>query len=144
MRSMTERGREEERKRGKERRKRLPKTNAQLLQNARNLRKSMTPQEKKLWYDFLRQHPLHWYKQKVFGNYILDFYCPKAKLAIEVDGSQHYTADGLKYDEHRTYFLKENGICVLRFMNSDIDNHFEAVCRKIDDWIMGTPLSQLR
>ena len=131
MRSMTERGKS-------------PKTNSQLLKNARTLRKEMTPQEKKLWYDFLRYHYLHWYKQRVFGNYILDFYCPKAKLAIELDGSQHYTESGLDYDGRRTEFLREQGISVMRIINPDVDRNFEAVCRQIEDAIEKAPLSQLR
>ena len=104
----------------------------------------MTPQEKKLWYGFLRYHHLHWYKQRVFGNYILDFYCPKAKLAIELDGSQHYTESGLDYDKRRTEYLREQGISVMRIINPDVDRNFEAVCRQIDDAIEKSPLSQLR
>ena len=122
----------------------MPRKNQQLLKNARQLRKEMTPQEKKLWYGFLREHALHWYNQKTFGNYILDFYCPKIKLAVELDGSQHYTEDGLDYDKRRTDFLAENGITVLRIINPDVDRNFEAVCNQIEDAVKKSPLSQLR
>ena len=75
---------------------------------AKELRKNMTKEEKHLWYDYLKPYRqtfgIAFTRQKVFGNYILDFYCPKAKLAIELDGSQHYEEDALCYDK------KENNI----------------------------------
>ena len=102
------------------------------MHNAKTLRKSMTKQERHLWYDFFKKHKYHWYRQRPMGNYILDFYCGTAKLAVELDGSQHYEAEGLEYDEKRTKFLNENGIKVIRFINPDIDRNFEAVCMEIE------------
>ena len=64
-----------------------------LTPNARALRKAMTPWERKLWYCFLRTYPVKFYRQRVLGPYIVDFYCPAAKLAVELDGSQHFTPD---------------------------------------------------
>ena len=70
---------------------------------AKELRKNMTKEEKHLWYDYLKPYRqtfgIAFTRQKVYGNYILDFYCPKAKLAIELDGSQHYEPDAVFYDE---------------------------------------------
>ena len=65
-----------------------------LLENARALRREMTPQEKHLWYDYLRFYPVKIYKQRIIDNFVVDFYCAKARLIIELDGSQHYTPDG--------------------------------------------------
>ena len=60
---------------------------------ARVLRKNMTPWERRLWYDFLRNYPVRFQRQKAIGNYIADFYCAKARLVIELDGGGHYTAE---------------------------------------------------
>ena len=72
----------------------IPKNDA-LLPNARTLRKEMTPQERHLWYDFLRSYPVKFYKQRIIGPYIVDFYCASAKLVVEINGSQHYDEQGL-------------------------------------------------
>lgn len=69
------------------------------------------------------------------GDYILDFYCHRAKLAVELDGSQHYDEQALALDDVRTKFLNENGIYVLRFLNSDIWNHLSDVCATIDEMV---------
>ena len=102
------------------------------VENARRLRRDMTSQEKKLWFQYLKNHKLHWYKQRPVGKYILDFYCGTLKIAIELDGSQHYYSDGIKYDTERTKFLNDNNILVLRYTNIDIDKNFEAVCMDIE------------
>ena len=103
-----------------------------LLDRARQLRKDMTEQERRLWYTFLRDHPAKIYKQRVVGPYILDFYCPAAKLAIELDGSQHYTDGGLEYDQRRNEYLRDRGITVLHISNDDVNRHFDSVCEGID------------
>jgi len=108
----------------------LPRNN-DLLCYARQLRKEMTKEERHLWYDFLRQHPAKFYKQKIVGHYILDFYCEKARLAIELDGSQHYEADGQEYDRQRTAYLEQLNIRVLRFSNEDVKRNFRGVCEAI-------------
>ena len=111
--------------------------NNSLLTNARSLRKEMTKQERHLWYDFLRYYPVKIYKQRIIDNYIVDFYCAKARLVIELDGSQHYTADGLAYDAIRTAVLEKYHLYVMRFSNTDVDKNFEGVCLTIDKYIRG-------
>ena len=103
-----------------------------LLEYARKLRKEMTKEERHLWYDFLREYPVKIYKQKIIGNYILDFYCHQAKLAIELDGSQHYEEQGREYDQRRTAFLEKEGITVFRVSNRDVKENFRGVCEAID------------
>ena len=106
-----------------------------ILDHARQLRRNMTPWERKLWYTFLRKYPIHVYKQRPIGPYIVDFYCPSAKLVIELDGSQHYEAEAKGYDVLRTAYLEDEGIEVLRFANIDVDKNFTAVCEQIDNEI---------
>lgn len=117
--------------------KMLPKNN-KLLKNARQLRKEMTRHERHLWYDFLKDYPAKFYKQKIIGNYIVDFYCHSAKLVIELDGSQHYMDDGVYHDKERDKFLKEQSLKVIRISNADIDVNFKGVCEYIDKIIKDT------
>ncbi len=109
----------------------IPKDNRQL-ENARRLRREMTPHERKLWYLFLRKYPVKFFKQRIIGSYIVDFYCSSAKLVIEIDGSQHYDIQGMEYDAHRSAFLESFGLKVVRFSNRDIDRNFSSVCEQID------------
>ncbi|MDO4583779.1 MAG: DUF559 domain-containing protein [Planctomycetia bacterium] len=95
-----------------------------LQKYARELRKNMTKEEKHLWYDALRKYPVHWYRQYLIGSYIVDFYCAKAKLVVELDGSQHRTDEGKFYDQERTLFLNQEGIEVLRFRNETVHQKF--------------------
>ena len=106
--------------------------NKELLDNARTLRKNMTKYENHLWYDFLRTYPVRFRRQEIIGNFIADFYCNKAKLVIELDGSQHYEEDKIKYDRQRTEYLNTLGIEVLRFTNLDISKKFRNVCNDFD------------
>lgn len=96
------------------------------------LRKSMTEEERKLWYQFLRTYSVKWYRQRPIDKYIVDFYCSKAKLIVELDGSQHYQPDGVASDEIRTDKLEQYGLKVLRFSNLDVQTHFYEVCTLID------------
>ena len=124
----------------------IPKDNNQL-ENARRLRREMTPHERKLWYLFLRQYPVKIYKQRIIGRFIVDFYCASAKLVIELDGSQHYESQGLAYDSERSAFLEGFGLKVLRFSNREIDRDFQGVCEQINITIQNqlqNPLSHLR
>ena len=105
--------------------------NPKLVQNSKVLRKTMTKEEKHLWYDFLTKLPKTINRQKVIGNYIIDFYCNENKIAIELDGSQHYKDDGRKKDISRDKYLNEIGIKVLRFSNVDVNKNFNGVCREI-------------
>ena len=106
--------------------------NNNLLEAAKELRRRMTPQERHLWYDFLKTYPVKIYRQRIINNFIADFYCHQARLVIELDGSQHYTEDGLAYDAERTAILEKYGIEVLRFSNRDVDDNFQGVCLMID------------
>jgi len=106
--------------------------NSKLTTRAQELRKNMTKEERKLWYDYLNSYPLRFRRQVAFGNYILDFYCAAAKLAVELDGSQHYDAEGLASDARRTRFFESNGILVLRFSNTDVMRNLRGVCEQID------------
>ncbi|MBQ8768687.1 MAG: endonuclease domain-containing protein [Oscillospiraceae bacterium] len=108
------------------------KYNRQLIPFAKQLRKEMTKEERHLWYDFLRTYPVRFNRQKVFGKYILDFYCAEAKLVIELDGSQHYEDGNLEKDAERTAFLKEYDLAVIRIPNNDISKNFRGVCEYID------------
>ena len=109
----------------------IPKDNSKLAA-ARRLRSEMVPHERKLWYLFLRNYPIKIYKQRIIGSYIVDFYCASAKLVIEVDGTQHYEAQGAAYDARRTAELESYGLKVIRYSNREIDREFSAVCEQID------------
>ena len=115
-----------------------PKYNKALTPLARELRKNMTPQERDLWYQYLRHHPMKFTRQKVLGKYIADFYCASAKLVIELDGSQHYEHKGLEADRERTQFLRQYGIRVLRIPNNAVSQNLRGVCDYIDAVLNGT------
>ena len=99
---------------------------------AKALRKNMTPWERKLWYEYLRDYPVRFQRQKAIGNYIVDFYCAKAQLVIELDGGGHYTPEQAKKDNLRTKELEAMNLNVLRICNLDIDQNFRGVCEYID------------
>ena len=105
-------------------------TNVKL---ARKMRKEMTPWEAKLWFQFLRKYPVRFQRQKPIGHYIVDFYCAKANLVIELDGGEHYNPLSQEADLHRTEELENNGLMVLRFCNLDLDKNFYGVCTVIDE-----------
>ena len=105
----------------------IPKDNSQL-ENARRLRREITPHERKLWYLFLRKYPVKIYKQRIIGRFIVDFYCACAKLVIEVDGSQHYEPQGMAYDAERSAFLSALGLEVLRFSRLGYRQGFLWLC----------------
>ena len=92
----------------------------------------MTPEERHLWYDFLNKYPIRFYRQKVLGKYIADFYCAKARLVVELDGSQHGDIECERYDNERTEYLKGYGLTVLRIPNYQVQRYFNDVCRYID------------
>lgn len=98
---------------------------------AKELRKNQTEEEKKLWFYFLRTFPVRFQRQKAIDSYIVDFYCSKAKLAVELDGAQHFTPEEKKKDKQRTEILNRYGIRVLRFTNEEINRKFEEVCAVI-------------
>jgi|WetSurMetagenome_2_1015567.scaffolds.fasta_scaffold726902_1 very-short-patch-repair endonuclease len=105
----------------------------QIQQRARELRKNLTPAEQKLWQHLRRGQidGLHWRKQHAVGTYIVDFFCAKAKLVVEIDGDSH--ADQIEYDEARTAYLNELGYTVIRFTNREVFNQGEAGVQQIAD-----------
>ena len=119
------------------------KHNKQLVPFAKKLRKEMTKEERHLWYDFLRAYPVRFSRQKVLGKYIADFYSAEAKLAIELDGSQHYENENLESDAERTAFLEGYSLKVLRIPNNEVSQNFRGVCEYIDTAVRQS-LSQLR
>ncbi len=105
--------------------------NKELTENSKHLRKNMTSEERKLWYKFLKHLPVTVNRQKVFDFYIVDFYCAKYKLVIEIDGSQHFEENGIKKDQKRDEYFKRLGITVIRYSNYDINYCFDDVCQDI-------------
>ena len=99
---------------------------------AKTLRKNMTPWERKLWYKFLRNYPIRFQRQKAIGNYIADFYCAKARLIVELDGSGHYNTEQTQKDIVRSKKLESMNLTVLRICNLDIERNFSGVCEYID------------
>ena len=107
------------------------KYNPRLTGNAKKLRKNMTAEERHLWYDFLKKLSVTVNRQKVIGNYIVDFHIATSKIVIELDGWQHYEDKGIENDAKRDAFLKSLGIKVLRYSNLDVNRRFESVCQDI-------------
>lgn len=106
--------------------------NPDLVAKARELRKNMTPAEKKLWYDYLRSFQFRVLRQRPIAFFIVDFYCAALKLVIEVDGDSHFTKAGIAYDTERTRILEGYGLRVIRFTNDEVLHNFETVCEFID------------
>ena len=100
---------------------------------ARNLRKNMTDAERRLWSKIRRKQlkKFQFYRQKNIGDYIVDFYCPSAKLIVEIDGGQHYSKENNVKDEARDKFLSNLGFRVLRFSNSDVFKNIDGVITEI-------------
>ena len=106
--------------------------NSKLTSLSQALRKNGTKEENLLWHRFLKAYPLRFRRQYVIGNYIVDFFCHKARLVVELDGSQHYDPQTIEKDQHRTAYLQAQGLQVLRFSNLDILKNFDGVCTAID------------
>ncbi|MBR2639795.1 MAG: endonuclease domain-containing protein [Oscillospiraceae bacterium] len=107
--------------------------NKKLTENSRTLRKGMTPEERHLWYDFLKDLSVNVHRQKILGRYIVDFYCKEAKLVIEIDGAQHYEHRAKEYDGKRTEYLENLGMKVIRILNGQVNKDFSNVCRYINE-----------
>jgi len=107
--------------------------NRDLSSFARSLRRDMTKEERHLWFDFLRTYPVKFYRQRVIGNYIVDFYCAAAKIVVELDGSQHYIDAGPEKDRERTKYLESCGLAVIRIPNNEVNGNFRSVCEHIDN-----------
>ena len=110
---------------------------------AKNLRKNATKQEKHLWYDFLKDYEIKFQRQKTIGEYIVDFYCPSLKLAIEIDGNQHYSKEGLEKDNIRTKEINKQGVQIIRITNNQIDKDFVWVCEYLNTEIQKNKNSRL-
>ena len=119
------------------------KHNPKIVPTAKILRKNMTKEERHLWYDYLRTHPVRFSRQKVLGKYIADFYSAQARLVIELDGGGHYTEEARQYDVERTAFLEAYGLTVIRIPNNEVISNFRGVCDYID-MMTEQSLSQLR
>ena len=117
------------------------KHNKSIVPLAKSLRKNMTKEEKHLWYDFLRNYPIRFSRQKVLGKYIADFYSAQAKLIIELDGSQHFTEEEIEKDTEQTKCLKQYGLTVIRIANNEVNKNFKGVCEYIDN-VVKQSLSQ--
>ncbi len=109
--------------------------NKKLTTFSRELRRNMTKQERHLWYDFLKQLPVTVHRQKTIGNYIVDFYIAEKRIAIEVDGEEHFSEERLKSDAKRSAELSELGIKVIRYSNYDVTANFRIVCEDIYSYI---------
>ena len=112
----------------------LPR-NKELKTRAAALRKNATPEENKLWYEFFKEYPVKFTRQRIIGNYIADFYCDKAKLIVELDGSQHFEELNIRKDNLRTSYFESLGLHVLRFANNEVNESFYEVCTVIDEEI---------
>lgn len=108
----------------------LPRNN-DLVKHAEDLRKNLTYPERKLWYSFLCNYPIPFRYQKIIGSYIVDFFCKKVRISIELDGESHYEQKQRKYDQTRTTYLEMLEIKELRFTNYEIQHNFDGVCEVI-------------
>lgn len=120
--------------------------NRKLKQLSRNLRNNMTDAERRLWSRLRGKQlfDLQFYRQKIVFDYIVDFYCYAVKIIIEVDGSQHQTAEGRRKDRERDKDLKELGFKVLRFTSYDVLSNTEGVLMEIEEEVaprLPTPLA---
>ena len=106
--------------------------NPKLGDRAKELRKSMTKAERRLWYDYLRQLSTRFYRQRPIDNFIVDFYCPALKLVIEIDGDTHNSQEAKDYDLERSQRLEGYGLQVVRFTNEEVLADFEGVCLRIE------------
>ena len=106
--------------------------NKNNIKIAKILRKNATVWENTLWYKYLKDYPVRFQRQKAISNFIVDFYCAKARLVVELDGGGHFLPQEIQKDLQRTTDLQNQGLCVIRICNNDIDNNFEGVCLYID------------
>ncbi|HYN13221.1 MAG TPA: endonuclease domain-containing protein [Burkholderiales bacterium] len=110
-----------------------------LKPRSQSLRRDPSPAERKLWFEFLRDLPAKFTRQKPLGHYIADFYCASQRLVIEVDGDSHFSDEGGRYDAARTANLERDGIRVMRVTNLEVMVQFEGVCQRIQDALKRSP-----
>ena len=109
--------------------------NPKLIEKAKELRKNMTPAEKKLWNNYLKTLKTRFLRQRPIDNFIVDFYCAKLRLVIEIDGETHFTDEAKTYDAQRTLILQGYGLQVIRFINNDVYHKIEGVCECIENYL---------
>lgn len=109
--------------------------NPKLKEYSRDLRNNMTDAERQLWSKLRRKQlkGLQFYRQRIIGNYIVDFYCPKAKMIIEVDGGQHYSEEGKEKDRRRDDSMGSKGLKVLRFSDREVLKNIDGVVERIEN-----------
>ena len=115
--------------------RRIVPYNLRLKATARTLRRDSTPAERKLWYEFLRELPEKFTRQKPLGGYVVDFYCSRLRLVVEIDGDSHFTEAGQASDAVRTARLASLHLRVLRFTNAEVLRAFEGVRWRIREVI---------
>jgi very-short-patch-repair endonuclease len=115
--------------------------NKNLKPLARTLRSNMTDAERLLWSKVRRKQigSFQFYRQKNIGPYIVDFYCPAAKLIVEIDGGQHYQKDGMEKDEVRNRYLEKQGLTVIRFSNLDVLKNIDGVLDRMREYLKSPP-----
>jgi very-short-patch-repair endonuclease len=114
-------------------------------QKRRVLRKNETDAERRLW-AYLRNRRISgfkYFRQYGIGSYIADFYCPELNLVVEIDGGQHYSDEGKAYDSHREQYMTSIGIRTIRFSNSDVLKHTEAVMKRLCEELRGKTNEEL-
>ncbi|AFY57705.1 hypothetical protein Riv7116_5323 [Rivularia sp. PCC 7116] len=109
--------------------------NQKLVEKAKELRKNMTPAERKLWNNYLKMLKIRFLRQRPIDNFIVDFYCANLKIVIEIDGESHFTDEAKNYDEQRTSVLEGYGLQVIRFTNEEVFKNFEGVCESIENYL---------
>ena len=109
------------------------KYNPNLKDYSQKLRREMTESERKIWFKIRKRQikGFLFFRQKPIGNHIVDFYCPKANLVIELDGGQHYSEDSKAKDDQRDEYLRKMGLRVLRFSDREVFQDSIAVIEKI-------------
>ena len=112
---------------------RITPYNLRLKTASRTLRREATPAERKLWFEFLSYLPEKFTRQKPLGSYIADFYCPRVRLVIEIDGDSRFTPGGEAHDDERTTALAALNVRVIRFTNLEVREQFESVCVRIQE-----------
>jgi very-short-patch-repair endonuclease len=111
--------------------------NSNLKVSARRLRGNMTDAERMLW-KYIRKKQIkgcQFLRQRPIGKYIVDFFCPEARLVLEVDGGQHYIEEGIEADRKRELFLNKQGLKILRFSNVDVLRNIEGVIEEINNYL---------
>ena len=106
---------------------------ASLKARRKELRKNQTDCERIVWQRLRNRqiNKLKFFRQYSLGAYILDFYCPEIRLAIELDGGQHMKEESKEYDQQRSSYLETNRVKILRFWNHEVYRNLEGVLRRV-------------